>query len=199
MAAGCEDQHAEGGQGRHDGQPDQPAAGIDPQPPAPAPPAAAPGPRASQEHRREGGHSRGTSTQRISSPQQLVDRAAFHLRLGREDDAMPQGGQGQLDDVVGHGVVAPVEGGQRAAALHQGQPRAGRRPHVELRPLPRQPHQRVDVVQAASDRPARCCSAGRSPRSPADGSPSAARPAAGPDRPARCASPGCGLPPRSDG
>ena len=59
---------------------------------------------------------------------------------------MAQRGQGQVDDVVGHRVVAAVECGQGAGGLHQGDARSGRRPQVKLRPLPRQADQRVDVV-----------------------------------------------------
>ena len=78
--------------------------------------------------------------------EQVIDLLAFDFGLGGEDDAVAEGGQGDLEHVVGHGVVAAGEGGQRAGGLHQGDAGPRRGPHVELRPLARAADDLVDVI-----------------------------------------------------
>ena len=75
-----------------------------------------------------GVHSRGTSTVRINSLSSSSTLLPFDFGFGREDHAMPQGGQGDLHHVVGHGVVAAIESRQRASALHQRQSRPAATP-----------------------------------------------------------------------
>ena len=43
----------------------------------------------------------------------------FNFRLGVKNDAVPERWNGQLHDIIRYGIVATVEGRQRAGSLHQ--------------------------------------------------------------------------------
>ena len=55
-------------------------------------------------------------------------------------------GRASSTHVVRHGIVPAAERGQRPGALHQRDARPRRGPQVELRPIPRLPHQGIDVL-----------------------------------------------------
>ena len=59
---------------------------------------------------------------------------------------MSQHGNCDFDHVIGNGIVASHESRQCSGALHQANARAGRGAKVQLRPLPCQSDDTVDVV-----------------------------------------------------